>query len=110
MAVVRDDLGVVGYCGDGFDRGADVDLDVAAGADVMSERPKLPLSDQQLAAVVEVAASLPEPRREVFLERLAARLCRRGGRPSDDDLAADIRAAIRGLIYNTVHWGTVTDA
>jgi len=38
MPVVRDDLGAAGDCGDGFDRGADVGLDGAAGADVKPVR------------------------------------------------------------------------
>jgi len=56
MPVVRDDLGAAGHCGDGFDRGADVGLGVAAGTDVMQRRYARKLH-RALCKLAEGAAS-----------------------------------------------------
>ena len=61
-----------------------------------------PLNDRQLATVVEVGAGLTIDRREVFLKRIADQLKALGGsRPNDDDVAAIIRTALKGLGYNS---------
>jgi hypothetical protein len=53
------------------------------------------LSDDQLALVM---TAVPVEKRDVFLQRIAARLHLRGPRFTDADLGAAIRAALTGLI------------
>jgi hypothetical protein len=59
----------------------------------------LALSDDQLAIVMTAAGVLPPEKRNVFLERIAARLNLRDPRLpiSDTDLSKAIRSALTGL-------------
>jgi hypothetical protein len=56
------------------------------------------LSDSQLRAIWNVAASLPAIKRGVFIERMVAWLKFSGGRFIDRDLDDAVRLALRGLI------------
>jgi hypothetical protein len=57
------------------------------------------LRDHQRAAVLAIAAGLPDEKRRTFLERLNARLEQRGSRPSDAELDKAIRIALKGLVH-----------
>ena len=56
----------------------------------------------QLQTVIAAAENLPPEKREVFFERVAARLRLVGVRFSDDDVEQAVRAAIVGLIQNSM--------
>jgi hypothetical protein len=57
------------------------------------------LSNHQRAAVMVIAAGLPDEKRRTFLERLSARLGLRGSRFTDADLDQTIQVALRGLTH-----------
>lgn len=59
------------------------------------------LNDRQLKAVMVAASSLPLEKRELFLERLAARWELHGRRFSDADLDRAVQLALQGLIQNS---------
>ena len=59
----------------------------------------LALTDDQLAMVMVAAGGLPVEKRGLFLERVAARLVRRG-RFTDADLDEAVRVALRELIQS----------
>ena len=58
------------------------------------------LTDAQLEIVMIAAGSLPVEKRNLFLERVAARLRLRGSHFTDADLDAAVQAALTGLIQS----------
>ena len=60
----------------------------------------LALNDSQLELVMTAAGGLEVEKRDVFLQRVAAKLSLRGQRFSDVDLKAAIRLALTGLVQS----------
>jgi hypothetical protein len=58
----------------------------------------LALSDSQLAIVVTLAHALAPEKREVYLQRIAARLQCRSGQHTDDDVRLAAEQALASLI------------
>ena len=59
----------------------------------------LGLTDTQLAAVMDLARTLPVEKRDVFLQRVAALLRRQAGRiKSDDDVGRAVEIALSSLL------------
>jgi hypothetical protein len=59
----------------------------------------LSLNDRQLFAVLSGAQSLPQDKRDIFLERVAAHLKIRCGRVNDGDVATAVQVARDGLVH-----------
>jgi hypothetical protein len=60
----------------------------------------LALNDSQLKLVMTAASSLEVEKRDLFLQRIAAKLQLRGSRFTDVDLETAIRLALTGLIQS----------
>ena len=61
----------------------------------------LALNDSQLEIVMLAAGGLEVEKRDLFLQRVAARLQLRGPRFSDAELEAAVQSAVTGLIHQS---------
>jgi hypothetical protein len=66
--------------------------------------PFFGLTDEQMRAIMMMAAPLELTKRDIFLQRLAARLKlerMRGGRPSNVQVQAAAQDALAGLLHGS---------